>query len=96
MIPKAAILSVQPGREREFERAFAPVSPLMTSREDCLSHEVHRCIETQGKYLLVVRWRTVEGHTVGFRQSAACQEWKRLLHPFYEPFPTVEHFTGVR
>lgn len=33
-----------------------------------------------------------QDHTVGFRQSDEYQEWKRLLHHFYDPFPTVEHF----
>jgi hypothetical protein len=32
---------------------------------------------------------------VGFRQSAAYDTWKGLLHHFYEPFPTVEHFSLV-
>jgi hypothetical protein len=29
---------------------------------------------------------------VGFRGSPEYQKWKQLLHHFYEPFPTVEHF----
>ena len=34
-------------------------------------------------------------HTIGFRQSQQYQEWKQLLHHFYEPFPTVEHYELV-
>jgi heme-degrading monooxygenase HmoA len=48
-------------------------------------------LERDGRYLLLVRWETVEDHTEGFRQSADYQEWKALLHHFYDPFPTVEH-----
>jgi hypothetical protein len=29
---------------------------------------------------------------VGFRTSPQYQEWKALLHHFYDPFPIVEHF----
>jgi heme-degrading monooxygenase HmoA len=39
-----------------------------------------------------VDWETLEDHTVGFRQSARYEEWRVLLHHFYEPFPVVEHF----
>jgi heme-degrading monooxygenase HmoA len=60
-----------------------------------ISHELQRCLETPGKYLLLVEWRSLEDHTVGFRQSAGYLEWKRLLHHFYDPFPTVEHFETV-
>jgi hypothetical protein len=37
----------------------------------------------------------LEDHTVGFRESPGYQEWKALLHHFYDPFPTVEHFELV-
>ncbi|MCX7063646.1 MAG: antibiotic biosynthesis monooxygenase [Proteobacteria bacterium] len=38
---------------------------------------------------------TLEAHTVGFRSSAEYQQWKALLHHFYDPFPTVLHFRTV-
>jgi heme-degrading monooxygenase HmoA len=42
--------------------------------------------------LLLVWWDSIESHTVGFRGSPQYQEWKRLLHHFYDPFPHVEHY----
>jgi heme-degrading monooxygenase HmoA len=45
--------------------------------------------------LLLVEWESLEAHTQGFRGSAAYEEWRRLLHHFYEPFPVVEHFEPV-
>jgi heme-degrading monooxygenase HmoA len=61
-----------------------------------VTHELQRCIEVPGKYLLLVQWATLEDHTIGFRQSAPYEEWKHLLHHFYDPFPTIEHFQTVR
>ena len=58
--------------------------------------ELHRCIETEKEYLLLVRWESIEAHEVGFRRSSQYQEWKRLLHHFYDPFPTVFHFAAVQ
>jgi hypothetical protein len=43
-----------------------------------------------------VRWRALEDHEMGFRKSVQYQDWKRLLHHFYDPFPTVLHFAGVQ
>lgn len=60
-----------------------------------LGHELQRCLQVQDKYVLLVRWRSVEDHEKGFRGSAQYQEWKRLLHHFYGPFPVVEHFELV-
>lgn len=95
MILEAVMLPVIAGKEAEFEAAFQQASPIIASMKGYISHELHRCIESQGRYLLLVRWETLEDHTVGFRQSAEYQEWKGLLHHFYVPFPQVEHFEQI-
>lgn len=89
------MLPVKPGMESDFESAFQQASSIIASMNGYLFHELHRCLEVKGKYLLLVRWESLESHTVGFRGSAEYQEWKKLLHHFYEPFPTVEHFEEV-
>lgn len=89
------MLLIKPGLESDFEAAFKKASKIISSMDGYLSHELHKCIEVQGKYLLLIRWKTLESHTVGFRSSVEYQEWKKLLHHFYEPFPTVEHFEEI-
>ncbi len=92
MILEVAILSVRGGLAREFEEAFAQASPIIASMPGYVAHQLQRCVETPDRYLLLVHWTSVEAHTVGFRGSPAYQRWKRLLHPFYDPFPVVEHY----
>lgn len=95
MILEAVMLHVKPGLESDFEATFKKASKIISSMDGYISHELHKCMEVKGKYLLLVRWETLESHTVGFRSSAEFQEWKKLLHHFYEPFPTVEHFEEI-
>ena len=45
--------------------------------------------------MLLVEWDSLEAHTEGFRGSPAYQEWRALLHHFYDPHPVVEHFSTV-
>ncbi len=61
-----------------------------------ISHRLQRCLDVADKYLLLVEWQQLEDHTVGFRQSPQYQQWRRLLHHFYDPFPTVEHYEAIR
>lgn len=96
MILESAVLDVKPGQEKAFEAAFAQAQNIISASPGYLSHELRRCIEKPERYLLLVRWRTLEDHTVGFRQSQPYLEWKRLLHRFYDPFPTVEHYEALR
>jgi heme-degrading monooxygenase HmoA len=92
MILEVAILDIKPGLAAKFETAFNTASEIIASMPGYLSHELQRCLETENRYLLLVRWQTLEDHTIGFRQSPEYQEWRALLHHFYEPFPTVEHY----
>ena len=92
MVLEVAILNVIPNREKDFEAAFAKASPIISSMSGYMSHQLHRCLEKPNQYVLLVKWETLEAHTVGFRGSEGYQEWKRLLHHFYDPFPNVEHY----
>jgi heme-degrading monooxygenase HmoA len=95
MILEVAILNVIAGREEEFETAFIKAQSIIASMKGYRSHELRSCMEARNRYLLLVHWETLEDHTIGFRGSAGYQEWKRMLHHFYDPFPTVEHYAAV-
>jgi heme-degrading monooxygenase HmoA len=95
MILEVAILDVKAGQEGEFEAAFEKAQAIISSMPGYCSHELQKCIEDKQRYLLLVTWRKLEDHTVGFRQSPQYQEWRELLHHFYDPFPTVQHYQSV-
>ena len=94
-ILEAAVLNIAQGKADSFEASFDEAQVIISSMPGYLSHELQRCIERNNEYLLLVRWESVEAHEQGFRQSAQYQRWKALLHPFYEPFPTVLHYEKV-
>ena len=96
MILEVAILDVIPGLENEFQAAFEKATPIISSVSGYVPHQLQRCIEKQNRYSLSVNWETLEAHTVGFRGSEQYQEWRKLLHHFYDPFPTVEHYEMVQ
>lgn len=92
MILEVAILNIRPGQCQALEAAFRQAAPIIASIPGYISHELQQCLENQDQYILLVRWQTLEDHTVGFRGSPQYQQWKSLLHHFYDPFPTVEHY----
>jgi heme-degrading monooxygenase HmoA len=95
MILELAMLDVIPSQTRVFERAFSEARTIISAMPGFVSLELQRCLERANRYVLLVRWRTLEDHTVGFRQSPDYQRWKALLHHFYDPFPEVLHFETV-
>ena len=95
MILEHALLPVIPGEEVDFEVAFAEAKVIIASMPGFLRLTLSRCLERPNIYLLQVEWDRLEDHTQGFRGSFQYQEWRRLLHRFYEPFPVVEHYETV-
>lgn len=95
MITEHALLPVIPGLEAEFEQAFEQARAIIASMPGFGSLTLARSQETPSRYLLLVEWDSLEHHTVGFRGSPEYQRWRTLLHRFYDPFPTVEHYDTV-
>ena len=95
MILEVATLDVRQGEEAAFELAFAQAQEIISGTSGFLSLELQRCLERNNRYILLVRWKSLEDHTVGFRGSSEYLRWKALLHHFYDPFPTVEHYSAV-
>jgi heme-degrading monooxygenase HmoA len=95
MILEVAILNVKENLEAQFEIDFLKAGKYISSIKGYKSHTLKKCIEQKNKYILLVDWETIEDHNIGFRTSEAYTKWKALLHHYYDPFPTVEHYETI-
>ncbi|MET9230820.1 antibiotic biosynthesis monooxygenase [Lentzea sp. NPDC003310] len=95
MITEHALLDVLPGSEQDFEWAFGEARELISASPGFRGLELLRDVATPSRYLLLVRWDSVEAHVVGFRQGPSYERWSALLHRFYSPFPVVSHFESA-
>jgi heme-degrading monooxygenase HmoA len=81
MILESVVLNVKEGQDAELKGHRA--------------HRFQKCLEAEGRYLLLVWWDRLEDHTEGFRKSSDYDVWRKLLHHFYDRFPEVEHYTPL-
>ena len=95
MIFEIAHIAVKPGMEAAFEQGVAEAAPLFQRARGCHGLTLQRGIEEPTHYRLVVRWETVEDHTVHFRNSEDFQSWRRLVGHCFESVPRVEHVATV-
>ena len=95
MILEQAVLAITPGREAEFEQAFATAKSVITASPGCLSVRLSRGVEQSSTYLLLVEWERLEDHTEVFRGSDAFGEWRGQVGPFFASPPDVQHFAQV-
>ena len=78
-----------------FEAAFAKAQIIIAAADGYVASARTLPRTASDRYLLLVQWRDLDAHITGFRGSADYQQWKALLHHFYDPFPTVLHFDTV-
>jgi heme-degrading monooxygenase HmoA len=95
MVLERAQFPILPGREEEFEAAFAEAKKVIGGSPGFVSATLSRGIESPSTYLLLVEWRTIEDHTERFRGSPAFGEWRRLIGHLFDGTPEVEHFSQV-
>jgi len=95
MILEVADIRIDPARWAEFEHAVQQgVASAIAPARGFRGHELRHSIETPGRCLLLLRWDTLEDHTVGFRQSPAYAQWRAAVGGFFLQPPVVEHFTS--
>jgi quinol monooxygenase YgiN len=95
MIYEIAEIEVKAGQEAAFEAGVAKAVALFQQAKGCHGLELQRSIERPSRYRLVVRWETVESHTVDFRGSSGWQEWRKLVGDCFAGTPAVEHTKTV-
>jgi heme-degrading monooxygenase HmoA len=96
MILEHADITITPGRQAEFDAAIRHgLETVISQAKGFLGCQVHKGIESPERYLLTIRWETVENHTVDFRGGPLFAQWRAIVGPFFAKPPVVEHFELV-
>ncbi len=95
MITEIAQIDVKPGSEADFEAAVGKARAEFAKTKGFHGFELHRSIEKPQRYRLLVKWATLENHTVDFRGSEQFTAWRALVGPFFASPPEVEHTETV-
>ena len=94
MITEVATVKVKPGSEEDFIAAVRKAADVFRRADNCLGFGLMRCVEDPAEFDVVIRWVTLEDHTVGFRDSPLFAEWRALVGPHFAEPPSVKHYAG--
>ncbi len=87
-----AALDIKTDALENFEKVLEIAKSIIIQSKGFISISFHKCFETPGKYLALIYWETLEGHTIGFRESELFLEWRRILSPFFQNAPFADHY----
>jgi quinol monooxygenase YgiN len=96
MILEHADFRIPPGKQNEFDEAIQRgIETVVSKSKGFIGYQVHKGIESPERYLLTIRWETLENHTVDFRGGPLFPQWRAIVGPYFAAPPVVEHFTLV-
>jgi heme-degrading monooxygenase HmoA len=96
MILELADIRIKPGQQAAFDEAIQRgLATVISKAKGFEGFSVHKGVETPERYILQIRWTTIEDHNVGFRESPAFAEWRAIVRPFFAGPPNVEHYDLV-
>jgi heme-degrading monooxygenase HmoA len=93
MILEIADIRIKAGLQAEFEKSVQlGLNTVFPKAKGFRGHVIQHCIESPERYILILKWDTIEDHTVGFRGSPLFAEWRAYVADFFANPPHVEHF----
>jgi heme-degrading monooxygenase HmoA len=93
MILEIATIHIKSGENAAFEQALVEGGKVISQSKGYVEHRLHRCIEVSDKYVLIIKWQSLEDHTVTFRGSDLFLKWRSIVGPFFSVPPLVEHYS---
>jgi len=91
-ILELATIDIKQGTNTDFENNLEKAQHVISQSKGYISHQFQKCIEQENRYILLIKWETLEAHTKGFRESELFKEWRALIGPFFESAPQVQHY----
>lgn len=95
MVLEIATLDIKEGSQDALKEAFQAAKLVVAQSKGFIKIEMFQCIEYSTKFNVFIHWKTLEDHTIGFRQSALFIEWRAILSPHFQNPPVAEHFNLV-
>ncbi|HTW06924.1 MAG TPA: antibiotic biosynthesis monooxygenase family protein [Acidimicrobiales bacterium] len=91
MVLEIARLTIAEGHAAEFESAFDLFKEVLAKAPGFHGAELRKCVERPSEYWLLVRWETVEAHTVDFKNAGGFARWDQLVGPHLAAPPDAVH-----
>lgn len=95
MITEIATIRVRDGADAAFEAAVNEAVSVFERAKGWRGLTLMKCVEEPNLYDVVIRWDTLEDHTVTFRNSELFSQWRALVGPHFAEPPSVKHYSQI-
>jgi Uncharacterized conserved protein len=86
---------VPAGREEEFMAAYREGRRYLDASPECVGYDILRGIEEPDRFVVLIRWTSVERHLEGFRKGPQFPPFFQAVKPFFENIEEMKHYEAV-
>lgn len=92
MVTEIAIFIAVPGKEEALGHGIIHGLEALRRHSECISANVTRCVERDGRYMLSVVWTSLDAHMKDFRSGPLFAQWRSHIEGLFEGTPEVFHY----
>ena len=92
MVVEIAILEAKAGEADNMRKGLEAARKIISQANGYLDSTFQQSIEDPNRFVLYIKWQTVEDHTNGFRQGPLFPEWRSLWAQYMNGTPNVQHY----
>ena len=93
MIVEIGIITAQAGQGDQMEAGLTKARGVISQAEGYRGSFFQRGIESPERFVIYIRWDSVEAHMKGFREGPLFPEWRSHFGHLMAGPPDVQHFT---
>lgn len=77
---------------KAFESAYAQAAESLAASPECVDYELSHCQEEPERYILRIRWTSVQDHLQGFRKGEHFPAFFRAIRPYVTSIEEMQHY----
>ncbi|WP_037601196.1 putative quinol monooxygenase [Streptacidiphilus rugosus] len=76
-----------------FLAGYRKAAESLAAAPQCIDYELSRCEEEPDRYILRIRWTSVQDHIDGFRKGEHFPAFFAAVKPFFNGIEEMQHYT---
>ncbi|MFG2619597.1 putative quinol monooxygenase [Streptomyces sp. NPDC048507] len=78
--------------QQAFEEAYARAAEALAASPECVDYELARCEEEKERYILRIRWTSIDAHLNGFRKGEHFPAFFSAIRPYVAAIEEMQHY----
>ncbi|MET8140967.1 antibiotic biosynthesis monooxygenase family protein [Sphaerisporangium sp. NPDC005288] len=77
---------------KDFEDAYRRAAESLAAAPECIDYELAHCQEEPDRYILRIRWTSVEDHLEGFGRGEHFPAFLSAIRPYVKAIEEMQHY----